>query len=296
MKEDLEALRNEAKFDHLISNDPVISFGLGDLTYHLHMSDDRCKLQLEQWYKGFYTQESRNPIRIGYLGENELDPELYSRLIEESKLYRNIQVITSHPLLSEDEMAVFRWDFRAIINRKSRTGRVFLLNPVSGSIDAIARVAGALLYADYGAFLVHGSSIEHNGKGYLFTGVSGSGKSTIAELSGARVLNDEISMVMLESDGKVYVHGTPFYGDLKKGENIKVPLAGIFLLKQDQKSFIKDLDPVKQQLFLLRNVVFFQTDQDSFDQIQSLVERTLESKPLQTLHFKNDKSFMEVLP
>ena len=295
MEQDLRDLRAAEKFNILLECPPVVSFGLGTITYHLHLSDSSSREELNLWYDGFTTEQITNPIRIAYLGKNDLAPELFTRLIEEAELYRNIQVITSHQLLAEDEMALLRWDFRAVINKRNRICRVFLINQVAGSIDAIARVAGALLYPENDSFLIHGSSILHNGKGYLFTGISGSGKSTIAGLSGAKVLNDEISLVSIDQTGQVFVQGTPFYGDLKKGENTKAPLSGFYLLKQDEKSFIEELDTLRQQLYLLRNVVFFQTDLKSFDKIHNLIEKTLAFKPLQALHFRNDNSFMEVL-
>ena len=158
----------------------------------------------------------------------------------------------------------------------------------------IARIAGALLYAEKDSFLSHGSCIVHEGKRYLFTGVSGSGKSTIAELSGALVLNDEISLLQFKGD-TVYVQGTPFYGDLKRGKNVSAPLAGLFLLKQDGSTFIEELEPLRQHLDLLRNVVFFQTDLPSFDKIHSLLSRMLAHIPLRKLHFQRDNGFLEVL-
>jgi hypothetical protein len=296
MEQDLRDLRATEEFITLLEIPPVVSFGLGTITYHLHLSDSSSHDELNLWYDGFTTAQRTNPIRIAYLGKKDLAPELFTRLIEEAELYRNIQVITSHHLLEKDEMAILRWDFRALINKRSRICRVFLINPVAGSIDAIARVAGALLYPENDSFLIHGSSILHNGKGYLFTGVSGSGKSTIAGLSGAKVLNDEISLVSIDQGGRVFVQGTPFYGDLKKGENTRTLLSGLYLIKQDERSFIEEIDPLRQQLSLLRNVVYFQTDLKSFDGIHRLIEKTLVSRPLQILHFRNDNSFMEVLP
>ncbi len=294
MEEDLKALREASQFDVLLAQKPVLSFSLGGFIYHLHFTDDSEKQQLDKWYYGFSPRENDQPIHITYSCQADLDPLFFDRLLTDSAKYRNVQVVTDHHLLAPDELAVFRWDFRALLNKSTRLCRVFLTNQSAGSIDAIARIAGALLYADKGSFLVHGSSILHQGKGYLFTGVSGSGKSTIAELSGALVLNDEISLLQFKGD-RVFVQGTPFYGDLKRGENVSAPLAGLFLLQQDHSTFIEDLDPLRQHLDLLRNVVFFQTDLASFDQIHSLLARVLAHIPLRKLHFQRDNGFLEVL-
>tara|TARA_Y100000294_G_C8570723_1_gene342623 strand:- start:7516 stop:8316 length:801 start_codon:yes stop_codon:yes gene_type:complete len=263
----------------------------------LYFNKKYCEEDLEKWYNGFQSDTNDdNAIRIAYLTKDDLSPELYEELVDQSPNYRNVQVITENPLLDEEEVAVFRWDFRAIVNKNTRLCRVYLLNQVAGSIDAIARITGALLYVERNAFLIHGSSIVHDGKGYLFTGVSGSGKSTIAELSGATVLNDEISLIQVSQDGEAYVHGTPFYGDLKQGENKHAPLHGMYLLSQSDDVFIEEVEEMKQHLSLLRNIIFFQTDLNSFDQINSIVEKTLQCTPLKMLHFEKNNRFMEALP
>ncbi|MFH0783309.1 MAG: hypothetical protein V2B20_15350 [Pseudomonadota bacterium] len=294
MEEDLKALREAPQFDVLLAKKPVLSFSLGGFIYHLHLTDNNNKQQLDKWYYGFSPEANDQPIHIAYSCQADLDPLHFNRFLNDSSKYRNVQVVTEHHLLAPDELAVFRWDFRALLNKRTRLCRVFLINQSAASIDAIARIAGALLYAEKDSFLVHGSSILYQGKGYLFTGVSGSGKSTIAELSGALVLNDEISLLQFKGD-TVYVQGTPFYGDLKRGENVSAPLAGLFLLQQDSSTFIEELDPLRQNLFLLRNVVFFQADLASFDQIHSLLSRVLVNIPLRKLHFQRDNGFLEVL-
>lgn len=297
MVSELQTLVETTIFEKVFTNEPTLNFGLGGLTYQLYYNKSSCEDDPSKWYDGFLVNSSdENVIRIGYLMEEDLDPQVHARFIDNSTLYRNVKVITDDPLLGEEEVAVFRWDFRALVNKKTRTCRVFLLNKVAGSIDAIARIAGALLYVERNAFLVHGSSIVHNGKGYLFTGISGSGKSTIAELSGARVLNDEISLIQVNEEGDVFVHGTPFYGDLKQGENARAPLYGMYLLTQSESIFIEKVDELKQHLSLLRNVIFFQTDLDSFDRINTIVAKTLQHTPLEMLHFEKNNLFMEVLP
>lgn len=297
MQRELNLLKETDRFADAFANQSAINFALGGLTYQLFFHKEYCEGDLDTWYDGFKVDtNTHDAIRIAYLTQDDLEPELYAELIDQSPLYRNVQVITENDLLNEDEVAVFRWDFRALVNKKKRICQVFLLNKVAGSIDAIARIAGALLYVERNSFLIHGSSIIHNGKGYLFTGVSGSGKSTIAELSGATVLNDEISLIQVSPDGDVFVQGTPFYGDLKKGENKRAPLCGMYLLQQSDQTFIEKVEEVKQHLCLLRNIIYFQTDIHSFDQIQSIVEKTLQATPLDKLHFEKKNRFLEVLP
>jgi hypothetical protein len=90
----------------------------------------------------------------------------------------------------------------------------------------------AILRKGIDSFLLHSSGIVRDGKGYVFTGKSGSGKSTITTLSeGALVLNDEITLIDF-SGGRAVVSDTPFNGFFPDKTEGTAPLSAIMLLKQ----------------------------------------------------------------
>jgi signal peptidase I len=93
---------------------------------------------------------------------------------------------------------------------------------ISGSDEEIDPLAypmdGLLLYyltAINGDLMIHGSGISYKDKGYIFSGVSGSGKSTMARLwkeAGAKVVHDD--RLIIRKVGKEYcMHNTPVYDD-----------------------------------------------------------------------------------
>jgi hypothetical protein len=89
-----------------------------------------------------------------------------------------------------------RGDFRAEWDPQCRRGWVRqTANPYA--IDAVLRILHSLLLAREGGFLVHAASAVRNGRAFLFSGVSGAGKTTISRLAPPDVvlLTDEISYV-----------------------------------------------------------------------------------------------------
>jgi len=66
-----------------------------------------------------------------------------------------------------------------------------------------------------GDILIHASGINNGGKGYIFSGVSGKGKTTLAKLwdkAGAKVIHDD--RLIIKADGDNYnMHNTPVYDD-----------------------------------------------------------------------------------
>lgn len=85
--------------------------------------------------------------------------------------------------------------------------------------------------------LFHGSALAMDGKGYLFTAPSGTGKSTHAALwrqvYGERVtmINDDKPLLRIRPEG-ITVYGTPWAGKANLQTNTSAPVEGIVLLHQ----------------------------------------------------------------
>ncbi len=102
------------------------------------------------------------------------------------------------------------------------------------------------LLADHGAVLVHACGVSWDGRGYLFVGSSGVGKSTTARLwkeAGAPILNDD--RIVLEASARgLLIHPTPWSGDYAGVDGDSVPLAAIYLLRQGTDVAFEPLRPV----------------------------------------------------
>ncbi len=99
---------------------------------------------------------------------------------------------------------------------------------------------------EYNAFLFHGSAVSVDGKGYLFTAKSGTGKSThvsfYREKFGERavMVNDDKPLILVK-DGIAYVCGSPWCGKHNLGNNIIVPLSSICVLTRSPDNHIKEV-------------------------------------------------------
>jgi hypothetical protein len=88
--------------------------------------------------------------------------------------------------------------------------------------------------AEREAFLFHGCGVLANGKGYLFTGPSGAGKTTVARLAGTRmVLNDE-AVLLRNGGGELWLGGTPLLGGINKRANGWYQLRTVLMLEHQQ--------------------------------------------------------------
>ena len=101
---------------------------------------------------------------------------------------------------------------------------------------------------------VHAAVVSCGGKGYLFLGPSGTGKSTHAQLwikhiGGTELVNDDNPVVR---DGVVY--GSPWSGKTPCYRNVSVPIGGIVMLSQAPYNKIRRLSGIEAYVDLAESV------------------------------------------
>lgn len=171
-----------------------------------------------------------------------------------------------------------RGDFLAEWNTRSRCGWI-RQSPNPYSIDTLLRLVHSLLLAEEGGFLLHAASAVRRGRAFLFSGISGAGKTTISRLAppDANLLTDEISYLRPAARG-YRAYGTPFAGELARpGENLSAPLAALYFLEKGPSNRIEPIGRTAAARALLRNILFFAHDAELvtrvFDSALNFVSR-----------------------
>jgi len=108
---------------------------------------------------------------------------------------------------------------------------------------------GALFYhslLDSDGFLLHASAVAMDGKAYLFSAPSGTGKSTHTALwqrvfqERASIINDDKPAIRCLKEG-IFVYGTPWSGKTALNQNLRVPLQGVCFLERSKENEIRPL-------------------------------------------------------
>ena len=146
----------------------------------------------------------------------------------------------------------------------------------------------------YGSTLIHGSAVAVDGKAYLFTAPSGTGKSTHTRLwqqmlgDRVRVINDDKPFLCIR-EGNFWVYGSPWQGKHNLGQNTCAPLAGICVLSQTYENAIERL-PREQALHPVLQQCYQPKSADAVVKSLDMVERLLTQIPIYHLSCNMDIS------
>lgn len=159
-------------------------------------------------------------------------------------------------------------------------------------IEYFLRVIYALLAFRQGGLLFHAAGIVRDGRGYLFFGHSGSGKTTVARVSAEyTVLNDDLVLIA-PADSGWRVHATPFWNPTQvEPTRQDAPLTAMFRLVQNQQVFTEELSPSRAMAEMIANVPVIPDDPPRTPDLLTRCRRLLQSVPAYRLHFLPDDSF-----
>ncbi len=150
------------------------------------------------------------------------------------------------------------------------------------------------LLAQRQGILCHACGIVDNGKGFLFLGNSGDGKSTFAKLwqGRATILNDD-RIIIRKKGNDYWIYGTPWHGDVELISAQGVPLEGIFFLKHGQTNrVVRKRGALAGAMFLSRSFLPL-WNRTGMRQTIALSERIVASVPCYELSFVPDDSAVE---
>ena len=218
--------------------------------FAVEMPDDERGWEAMQNYESFVTEDTGNYVFTAELVDKM--PDTTSKQL----------VVASNQRADMPRAELYEWDGKWLFEfapTMEAPPRVLMLADKSFarmqfrvlggwrfSVDIAMKMMFACATADKNILMMHSSVTMHKGKGYLFLGVSGTGKSTHSQLwinniEGCELLNDDHPALKVEDNGEVRVYGTPWSGKTPCYRNMVVPVGAIVDLHQAKKNEIKRL-------------------------------------------------------
>lgn len=157
-------------------------------------------------------------------------------------------------------------------------------------------IEGAFLEND--TMILHSNYIIYNGSSILFTGVSGSGKSTQGDLwekyQGAEIINGDKSAIRFENN-ILKSYGVPFSGTSHICKNKDSRVRTIVAVVKDEKNFVEAISKREALKILLGQIAINRWNVNDMNKAIDLILKVVDAVPVVKLHCRVDEEATIVL-
>jgi hypothetical protein len=178
--------------------------------------------------------------------------------------------------------------FYMITDKAFTKARFRILGSTRFSLNTVMMLMYAFATERQNTFLMHSSVVVKDGKGYLFLGKSGTGKSThtqlwINNLEECELLNDDNPVLRIEENGVTHVYGSPWSGKTPCYRNLDYPVGAIVDLHQAKENKIRRLSVVEAYATMYLSSSGIRFLKDLADGMHATAEKIISSVPCYSL-------------
>ena len=157
----------------------------------------------------------------------------------------------------------------------------------AGALSSAIMISYTFATSHLATVAVHSSTVLYKGKGYMFLGKSGTGKSThsqswLRNFDGCELMNDDNPIIRI-IDGRVVVYGSPWSGKTPCYKQLCAPVGAMVALAQAQHNSIAKLGKVSGFANVFSAASTLLCHKESYDAILDTMLRVAENVPIYRL-------------
>lgn len=275
--------------------------GIGGMTIAIRCADERLRCEWHDPVRRFLTDPATPDLELtvdllesphASRGELCFEPDAVWRMLRDRDEFI-IECRTDFFGEQPYKVATFDEHFTrgTIRMRADVTG----VNPLEYPLDEV--IVANLLGRGRGVELHSCGVIDRKGRGHLFVGVSGAGKTTTARLwegEAAAILSDD-RVIVRDAGGELRMFGTPWHGEAELSVATSAPLAGVYLLVQSDENALLPLSHAAAIAKLFRCSFPLFHDARALDFTLEFLSRIVARVPVRELHFTRDRAAIELV-
>lgn len=174
------------------------------------------------------------------------------------------------------------------------------INIISGSYNSFLVLMLQIYYlhaVQQKMLCLHSSIVKIMGRGLMFLGPSGIGKTTQAELwnkyRDALIINGDVVFVQ-ETENAFLGWGTPWHGSSPYCENTSVPVHAMIVLKQAPGNSIRELSGFEKVTAVSNSVFYPQWLENGMELCLETLDHLLSSVPVYELSCRPDEDAVRI--
>ncbi len=204
--------------------------------------------------------------------------------------YRNdLFIRTGFPLSSKRKTGTLKFSFSERYWELWITAAVRETDPMEYPLDGLILYYLAVIHGD---ILLHASGVNIAGRGYIFSGISGKGKTTMAKLwdnAGAKVIHDD-RLIIKKNETGYTMHNTPVY---KNDGPSQSKLDRIFLIEHGKMNEIYPVSGASSVSLVMANCIQHSWDPAIVARLLGSVSIMCAAVPVARLLFRPDRSVID---
>jgi hypothetical protein len=202
-----------------------------------------------------------------------------------------LYIWTIFPLSSTEKNAVLKFSLTSMEWDLWIYGAQDDTDPLEYPLDGLILYYITVINGD---IMIHASGVTHSGHGYLFSGVSGKGKSTMAKLwddTGARIIHDD-RLIIRNISGNYVMFNTPVYDNDSPSEST---LNRIYLIEHGIQNKAVNVKGATAVSFVMANCIQHNWNPEIIAGMMGSVSIMCSHIPVVKLSFKPDRSIIDYI-
>jgi len=198
---------------------------------------------------------------------------------------------TGFPLSGESKKAVLKFSLTANEWDLWPEQHDNAVDPMEYPLDGLILYYITVIHND---IMIHGSGVNYRGKGYLFTGVSGKGKTTLARLwdsAGAKVIHDDRLIIRRYGDG-FRMFNTPVYNNDKPSVS---PVDRLFIIEHGPENEMKPVTGSNAVSLLVSNCIQHNWDPGMIRNLLGSVTDLYDNVQVKILYFRPEMNIVDYI-
>jgi hypothetical protein len=272
-----------------------VSIEIANITFNVEVAAGCPSIELDQAHKNFLT--TRKPeIRFRSITEPFLSLDKTKLVFDSGTFWTLSEDAGQHIFSLQSNTSSGKTYKQAVINKDYSEGTIFMSKdsretyPLAYPLEELIFIN---LLSRRNSLILHSCGMGDGQTGYIFSGVSGAGKSTISKLieSGGklRIMSDDRAIISRQGNSFM-ICGTPWHGTVTTCENLKSPLKKIFFIQHAKEHYANRWNPVKAAAHLIARSFPPYWDEEGMDRTVELCTDIAISVPCYELGFDTDKS------